>query len=438
MRAWVLGAVVAAAVGQAAWAGPAEDLAAADKAYDAGDYKAATPLYQKVLSAKSMADERTRAEIEMVVYFSQLFSGDADAALAGFNKMIRDEPSPDAYFGRATVHIYQQRYDEALADYNVALRLKPGVGYVLQGRARLYERTKQYDLARADWDAAVKSEPEDIEARIGRGAFLVGQGEAQEGLKDLDLAAKAAPENPEPLVGRIRAKTALGDYAGALTDANTLVGLAPDAADSYVSRGGVYSYLGRSDAALADYDRALSNGAPAVQVHMWRSVTNHQAGRFDAAVADLDKILAEGPDAYVSYVRGLANLGRGNWPAAQTDFEVAAKDPRDGKFAAVIAMSRYLARVHQDRAAGYDKRYAEPGQWPSPIEAGLAGAMTPEAVMATARDDMDRCDINYILGAAAAARGQPQGKIMLTTAVSGCPSESYELALAKSELARLK
>jgi tetratricopeptide (TPR) repeat protein len=64
-----------------------------------------------------------------------------------------------AYSARGVCLARLRRDQEAFADFQKALELKPGLATALTGRGGVYLRRKQVRLALTDFDAAIRSNP---------------------------------------------------------------------------------------------------------------------------------------------------------------------------------------------------------------------------------------------------------------------------------------
>lgn len=108
-----------------------------------------------------------------------------DEALADYAAAIVADPDYEAaYYNRAGVFMDQDRYDRAIRDLNVSLRLSPGDAMTLSRNGRCYWYLKDYRRA----------------------------------LEELEAALAAHPDDAETLRWRAKVKTELGDVAGAQAD----------------------------------------------------------------------------------------------------------------------------------------------------------------------------------------------------------------------------
>jgi tetratricopeptide (TPR) repeat protein len=105
-----------------------------------------------IIARESEAEEshikRGRAFDEMQKY---------PEAIASFNNALKANPqSVRAYIGLGMVYRKMERYPEALASFNSVLKINSQDGYGYLGRGSVYLATKQYDQAKSDWQKAAQ------------------------------------------------------------------------------------------------------------------------------------------------------------------------------------------------------------------------------------------------------------------------------------------
>ena len=85
-----------------------------------------------------------------------------DAAIADYDMAIYRNPN-DAftYYRRGLAKAEQEQYDVAIADYNEAIRLNSGDASSYYQRGRAKAKLKQYDAAIADYNEAIRLNPND-------------------------------------------------------------------------------------------------------------------------------------------------------------------------------------------------------------------------------------------------------------------------------------
>jgi len=140
----------------------------ANQAYDEAiaDYNEAIRLDPKFALAYS---NRGLARVAKKEVHSNLGNAWADAwvnawaydqAIADYNEAIRLDPKfALAYFNRGLARYAKQAYDEAIADYDGAIRLDPKFALAYNNRGYVWHAKQDYDKAIADYDGAIRLDP---------------------------------------------------------------------------------------------------------------------------------------------------------------------------------------------------------------------------------------------------------------------------------------
>lgn len=125
--------------------------------------------------------------------------GDTDHAMTDFSAAIRLDPKePVAYNNRCwTRAIVGRELQEALADCNEALRLDPYPSHQLATRGLVYLRLERFDNAVADYDAALKINSQMANALYGRGFAKLKKGDNPAGNDDIAAAKVIQPDIAE-------------------------------------------------------------------------------------------------------------------------------------------------------------------------------------------------------------------------------------------------
>lgn len=92
---------------------------------------------------------------------SALNSGKLDEAMADFNRAVKLDPNKsDGYLGRADVLNAMQRYEDALADYHRAIEINPDFAKSYVNRGIAHSHLGQHKKAIADFEKALALDPE--------------------------------------------------------------------------------------------------------------------------------------------------------------------------------------------------------------------------------------------------------------------------------------
>jgi tetratricopeptide (TPR) repeat protein len=147
-------------------------------------------------------------------------AGDLEEAGRQADEALRLDPlNAQVLAQRASLNLERKRYDQALADSERAVALRPEVASLWNDRcwARAVSN-RELDKALADCDAALKMSPNMAAAFDSRGLVRYRQGQFDAALRDYDAALALAPKQAASLYGRGLARLKLGQKAEGQTD----------------------------------------------------------------------------------------------------------------------------------------------------------------------------------------------------------------------------
>jgi tetratricopeptide (TPR) repeat protein len=217
-------------------------------------------------------------------------------ALAEFDQAIRlNSELTDAYYHRAETYLKKDNLKAAIADYDQVIRLDPGrVGaYVNRGMAR--GREEDGEGAMADFTEAIRLDPQVATAYMNRGVEHSKRGEDAQAVADYTSAIRLDPRVAMAYSNRAAALIELRDYERAITDCSQAIRLDPSYAPAYNNR--AYAHLKKDeyDAAIADCDVAIRL-RPHGYFYNNRGQARGAKGDYAGAVADLQQALRLTPN----------------------------------------------------------------------------------------------------------------------------------------------
>jgi tetratricopeptide (TPR) repeat protein len=326
-----------------------------------------------------------------------LEQGDTDRAWAEFSEAVRLDPkSVTARRERARLSIRRDRWEEAVADLEVALPLAPGDSELYLLRAELYAALGRHqdrpgdldraiadadealrldpgqalayccralansakfndDKALADADEAVRLLPGDARVFFTRGRIRADRAEDEKAIADLSEAIRLDPNHARALALRGVSRFELHDDAAALADCNRAVELAPRDGWVYGCRARVNRQDRRCTKELADLDRAIELNPRDLSSYFQRATCH--AERHDArrAFADCRAALAINPDSSLAILlRSVCHLERGRKKKALADMEKAAQLRPDSPYPHLLLAGFYCLEADKP-----DKALAE-------------------------------------------------------------------------------
>ena len=126
--------------------------------------------------------------------FEATEEGDFAQAEAYWTQLTEEFPTnPAVWSNRGNIRVSQNKLDEAIADFNQAIKLAPDAPDPYLNRGAALEGKRRYEEAIGDYNRVLEINPEDAMAYNNRGNAKGGQGRWEEALTDYQKAADLAP-----------------------------------------------------------------------------------------------------------------------------------------------------------------------------------------------------------------------------------------------------
>lgn len=161
------------------------------------------------------------------------------------------------------------RYDQAIANFNEAIRLDPNYDYAYHNRGQAWSASGRDDLALADFNRAIQINPSVAEPYVDRGRVLSNLGSYERAVADLDQALRLKPSYALANVVRGMVREKQGLYDRALADYTEALRLSPSDAGTYNRRAWLRATC--PDPACRDGKRAYEDAVRACRLNGYRS-----------------------------------------------------------------------------------------------------------------------------------------------------------------------
>jgi tetratricopeptide (TPR) repeat protein len=214
------------------WAGQAADAqtpALAARYYQSGHEKMKLGNWQGAIEDFTRAIELD-ARLQPPKRNNQAVSGDRfDDTERGSSEISVSDPfTAAAYHSRAIARAYLGELDQAVEDYQHALRIKPKWAEAYLGLGFVHLDKKDFAGAIADFTRALQLKPSLVPAQHARGTAYMKQGRMEPAIVDFTKALKLDPQMAEAYGNRGLALIVLGKEAEARTDLEKSIELKPE------------------------------------------------------------------------------------------------------------------------------------------------------------------------------------------------------------------
>jgi tetratricopeptide (TPR) repeat protein len=300
--------------------------------------------------------------------FAQGQLRDFDAAEADFRRVCDLGPDEDAryalFVNRGAIRLVQGRLDEASADLERAIAMKPDRYRAYVNLAQLCEKQGRRGEAAERLDQAIRLGPPDLvlaDLQADRAHLLLLTGRLREAVRASDALLAAHPDATDALGVRGQALLELGEFAASARSFTQYLerGGAP-MADIYRGRGQARMKLGEYPGAVDDYTRALELKSDR-EIRMHRGWAYFFTESPKLALRDFEESLRLDPSGIEALIgRGLARVALGQDREAIADAEEALRrPPASPEMILNIACIFARAAGRQDPAGHYRRQAVE-------------------------------------------------------------------------------
>ncbi len=253
---------------------------------------------------QSAADFQQSLAINPQQVFAQKMLGIVLGAMGRFEESMHafgaaislDAKDPEIYFNRANFRFQAGQAQDALADLNESIRLKPSYLEARSNRANLL--ILQHDYAQAQKDLLyltdkIKNNP-DIWVALGLTQHKTDQ--HQKASQSNERAIKLNARHPDALMNQSSITFDLQDFEAAERWGQKSVAATPERAESWYSLAKAQMELAQFDLARESYDRALALNPQYAEAYMGRGLVKVALRNMAGAILDYDKAVELKPD----------------------------------------------------------------------------------------------------------------------------------------------
>jgi len=376
--------------------------------------------------------------------------GDPEMKIAGCTVLIQSGQLPkeslfNAYGHRGYAYYVTGKFDQAIQDFDQAMRLNPSFAPVFSLRGNAFYGKAAYDRAILDFDEAIRLDPSVANDFNNRGNAYYSKATYDRAIQDYDEAIRLNPSFADAFHNRGLAYRGKGDHDGAIRNYDEAIRLNPSFADAFKNRGNAYYAKGNYDRAIQDYDEAIRLKPGVAEIFSYRGRAYTQKGNYDRAIQDYDEAIRLDPSSDTFFNRGRVRFDLGQFAASQSDFAKAAELKPSYAY---VALWLYLARSRagQDAHSELKKNAAQLKltEWPGRVVDLYLGTVTSGEILSAATDADTKknreqhCEAYFYLGEDALIKGKRiEAKQLFQKAIDTGVTSFIEYTAAQAELKRL-
>ncbi len=249
--------------------------------------------------------------------------GEFDGAMQAFAAALSlDAKDPEVYFNRANFRFQSAQVQEALADLDMAIKLKGSYLEARSNRANLLIQLGEFARAEKDLDylvAKVSNNP-DLWVALGLARYKVGK--YQGAMQCNERALRLVPNHPDALLNSSSAMHDQSEYPAALAWADKAIAATPQRAEAHYARAQALMGMHRFEEAVAAYTRAIELNPSYAEAWMGRGLTKSRLRDLAGAALDYDQAIALRPTYDEAFFnRGHVYLEHHDFAKGWVDYE---------------------------------------------------------------------------------------------------------------------
>ncbi|MEK0180506.1 MAG: tetratricopeptide repeat protein [Oscillatoriales cyanobacterium] len=191
---------------------------------------------------------------------------------------------------------FENRYEDAIAAYNLALQIQPDLADTWNNRGVVLTRMQRYPEAIASYEQATAIRPNYPDAWNNRGVVLLELQQYQEAIACYEQAIQAKPDYADAWNNRGVAFSKIQEYEQAVISYNQAIQIKNDYTDAWNNRGVALSKLQKYEAAIDSYDNAAKIRPDFYRIWYNKARCYALQGQTELAIENLKRALNLNPN----------------------------------------------------------------------------------------------------------------------------------------------
>jgi tetratricopeptide (TPR) repeat protein len=231
-------------------------------------------------------------------------------------------PSASEHLNRGADYADQGQLDQAIAEYQEAIRLDPDYAEAHYNLGLAYHKQGKLDDAIAEYKEAIRIDPSMADAHVNLGVAYADQGKLDEAIAAYREALRINPDLGDAHLNLGLAYHDQGRWDEAISEYKEVIRINPDDADAYYNLGLAYYMQDRLDEAIVAWKESIRLKPRDSMAHNNLGRAYFEQGRLDEAVVELkEAIRLDSENARAHFNLGLVYYDQGRVDEAIAELE---------------------------------------------------------------------------------------------------------------------
>lgn len=257
-------------------------------------------------------------------------AGQLEDAYTLYSQLIQQKPENAEYYNMRSAILHKMsRYQEAVADDTIAIKLEPQNARFYNSRGVSFYSLQEYEAAVNDYTKAIELQPQTPLYYNNRGISLHEMEQYKEAIQDKTKAIELEPSNADFYSSRGVSFHSAKLYEKAVQDYSKAIELNPSNVVYYHNRAVTLHDMKQYERSLADRKKAIKLNPSNGLYYQQRALTLDMLKQYATALEDYSKAIELEPsNAIFWYSRGLSYSALNQHEKAVQDYSEAIKlDP---------------------------------------------------------------------------------------------------------------